>query len=162
MAEEGTEKDFVLFVDSKGNFKEEQMETALISNPTGEDTLVSPSSSSTSSLSKGAIDEETGEINWDCPCLQSALAPPCGEFFREAFSCFVSSKTEPKGSDCLEKFSAMQDCFRAHPEVYLKDTSLQDEEEEQVNTELENVPISNTDKDERTFDTNNVTSLDEH
>jgi len=68
-----------------------------------------------------AFDEGTGEINWDCPCLKSALAPPCGDFFREAFSCFVSSKAEPKGSDCLEKFSMMQDCFRAHPEIYMKD-----------------------------------------
>lgn len=69
---------------------------------------------------QSAINEETGEINWDCPCLQGALEPPCGEFFRAAFSCFVASKAEPKGSDCLELFSAMQDCFRAHPEIYMK------------------------------------------
>jgi len=75
---------------------------------------------------EGAINEETGEINWDCPCLKSALEPPCGNFFKEAFSCFVSSKAEPKGSDCLEKFSAMQDCFRAHPEIYAANNNEDD------------------------------------
>lgn len=43
---------------------------------------------------------------------------PCGPDFREAFSCFVHSEQEPKGVECVEKFKAMQDCFRAHPEVY--------------------------------------------
>ena len=43
---------------------------------------------------------------------------PCGPEFREAFSCFVYSEKDPKGIDCVEKFKAMQDCFRAHPDVY--------------------------------------------
>ena len=43
---------------------------------------------------------------------------PCGEQFKEAFSCFVFSTEEPKGLDCVEKFKHMQDCFRAHPAVY--------------------------------------------
>jgi intermembrane space import and assembly protein 40 len=43
---------------------------------------------------------------------------PCGPEFREAFSCFVFSEEEPKGIDCVEKFKAMQDCFRRHPEIY--------------------------------------------
>jgi hypothetical protein len=68
---------------------------------------------------QSAIDEDTGEINWDCPCLEGALAPPCGEYFREAFSCFVASKTDPKGSDCMDLFAAMQECFRAHPDIYM-------------------------------------------
>ncbi|MBY0384366.1 hypothetical protein K2X05_04335 [bacterium] len=79
---------------------------------------------------QGPINEETGEINWDCPCLQSALKPPCGDFFRAAFSCFVASKTEPKGNDCMQQFSAMQDCFREHPGIYLKET----EDEQDVNS----------------------------
>lgn len=74
----------------------------------------------TDTKGQSAIDEETGEINWDCPCLEGALAPPCGEYFREAFSCFVASKTEPKGSDCMEFFTAMQECFRAHPDIYMR------------------------------------------
>lgn len=84
--------------------------------------------------SQGAINEETGEINWDCPCLASALAPPCGEFFKAAFSCFVASQSEPKGSDCLEKFSAMQECFRAHPDVYMKEG--QEDEEDDLTVDL--------------------------
>lgn len=43
---------------------------------------------------------------------------PCGEDFKAAFSCFVYSEAEPKGVDCVEKFKAMQDCFRLHPDVY--------------------------------------------
>jgi len=43
---------------------------------------------------------------------------PCGMQFREAFSCFVFSEGEPKGIDCVEKFKAMQDCFRENPDVY--------------------------------------------
>lgn len=70
---------------------------------------------------ESAINEETGEINWDCPCLKSALAPPCGNFFKEAFACFVASKTDPKGRDCLDKFTAMQECFRENPQIYMND-----------------------------------------
>lgn len=65
-----------------------------------------------------AVNEETGEINWDCPCLKSALEPPCGHTFKAAFGCFVASKTEPKGLDCHELFKVMQECFQAHPEKY--------------------------------------------
>ena len=31
---------------------------------------------------------ESGEINWDCPCLGGMAVGPCGVEFREAFSCF--------------------------------------------------------------------------
>jgi intermembrane space import and assembly protein 40 len=53
---------------------------------------------------------------------------PCGPQFKEAFSCFVFSKEEPKGVDCIERFKGMQDCFRMYPDVY--GGELQDEEEE--------------------------------
>jgi intermembrane space import and assembly protein 40 len=43
---------------------------------------------------------------------------PCGEEFKAAFSCFVYSEQDPKGIDCVEKFKGMQECFRAHPDVY--------------------------------------------
>ncbi|KAI3485908.1 hypothetical protein L1887_50708 [Cichorium endivia] len=49
---------------------------------------------------------ETGEINWDCPCLGGMAHGPCGEQFKAAFSCF--------------------DCFREHPDVY-KDEIEDDE-----------------------------------
>jgi intermembrane space import and assembly protein 40 len=76
---------------------------------------------------QGAFNEETGEINWDCPCLGGMAHGPCGEQFREAFSCFVFSKDEPKGIDCIDKFKGMQDCFREHPEIY--GAELEDDEE---------------------------------
>lgn len=107
----GTGKDTIYFVD-KNNKMEAKEETHTQTNNTEPET---------------AINEETGEINWDCPCLKSALAPPCGDLFKEAFSCFVASKAEPKGSDCLEQFSRMQECFRAHPEVYMTDDDDDDD-----------------------------------
>lgn len=51
-----------------------------------------------------AFNPETGEINWDCPCLGGMAHGPCGEEFKAAFSCFVFSKEEPKGIECIEKF----------------------------------------------------------
>lgn len=51
-----------------------------------------------------AFNPETGEINWDCPCLGGMAYGPCGEEFRAAFSCFVYSEEEPKGIECIEKF----------------------------------------------------------
>lgn len=53
---------------------------------------------------QGAFNPETGEINWDCPCLGGMAHGPCGEEFRAAFSCFVYSTEEPKGMDCIDKF----------------------------------------------------------
>lgn len=67
---------------------------------------------------EGAFNPVTGEINWDCPCLGGMAHGPCGVEFREAFSCFVYSEDEPKGINCVEKFKGMQDCFRAHPDLY--------------------------------------------
>ncbi|KAH7888566.1 hypothetical protein F5I97DRAFT_1925088 [Phlebopus sp. FC_14] len=81
--------------------------------------------------SGGAFNPETGEINWDCPCLGGMAHGPCGAQFREAFSCFVFSEKEPKGIDCVEKFKAMQDCFREHPDVYGDEIMDDDEEESQ-------------------------------
>lgn len=53
---------------------------------------------------QAAFNPETGEINWDCPCLGGMAYGPCGEEFRAAFSCFVYSEEEPKGMDCIDKF----------------------------------------------------------
>ena len=75
---------------------------------------------------QGAFNEETGEINWDCPCLGGMANGPCGEQFKAAFSCFVYSKDEPKGVDCIEHFKTMQNCFREHPDVY--GSELEDDE----------------------------------
>jgi intermembrane space import and assembly protein 40 len=77
-----------------------------------------PSEEGEDASSGGAFDPVTGKINWDCPCLGGMAYGPCGMQFREAFSCFVFSEEEPKGIDCVEKFKAMQDCFRENPDVY--------------------------------------------
>lgn len=61
-----------------------------------------------------------GGIDWDCPCIKGMADGPCGDAFKSAFSCFVYSKAEPRGADCLEQFQAMQTCLLAHPEVYGK------------------------------------------
>ena len=59
-----------------------------------------------------------GEINWNCPCLGGMAVGPCGVEFRDAFSCFHYSTEEPKGKDCLEKFSTMQECMKEYPELF--------------------------------------------
>lgn len=82
---------------------------------------------------EGAFNPETGEINWDCPCLGGMAHGPCGPEFREAFSCFIYSEEEPKGMECIDKFQGMRDCFQRHPEVY-KDELMEDEE---LDAELE-------------------------
>jgi intermembrane space import and assembly protein 40 len=82
-----------------------------------------PSDEGEEGSSQGAFDPVTGKINWDCPCLGGMAYGPCGMQFREAFSCFVFSEEEPKGMDCVEKFKAMQDCFRENPDVYGEGTS---------------------------------------
>jgi intermembrane space import and assembly protein 40 len=60
---------------------------------------------------QGAFNPETGEINWDCPCLGGMAHGPCGPEFREAFSCFVYSKEEPKGMECIDKFKYVFECW---------------------------------------------------
>lgn len=95
-------------------YKKEAAELASATTPEGEEQPVPAEN-------KGAFDPDTGEINWDCPCLGGMADGPCGEEFKAAFSCFVYSTSEPKGIDCIEKFGAMQNCFREHPEVYAEE-----------------------------------------
>lgn len=63
---------------------------------------------------EGAFNPETGEINWDCPCLGGMAHGPCGEEFKSAFSCFVYSNEEPKGMDCIDKFQYVPELGRCH------------------------------------------------
>lgn len=95
----------------------------------------SPEDLESQASSEGAFNEETGEINWDCPCLGGMAHGPCGENFRAAFSCFVFSKEEPKGMDCIEHFKGMQDCFRDHPDVY--GAELEDDDDDDLYEEGE-------------------------
>lgn len=94
--------------------------------------------------SQGAFNPDTGEINWDCPCLGGMAHGPCGEEFKAAFSCFVYSEADPKGVDCIDKFQGMQDCFRKYPEVYSEELR-------------EDTPIEN-DGAEKEASSNNVES----
>lgn len=84
-----------------------------------------------------AFDPRTGQINWDCPCLGGMAHGPCGEQFKLAFSCFVFSEAEPKGIDCVDKFQAMQNCFRQHPEVYAEEIADDEEAARQVEAEAQ-------------------------
>lgn len=59
-----------------------------------------------------------GDINWNCPCLGGMASGPCGQQFKDAFSCFHYSKEEVKGSECLEYFRGMQECMQKYPELY--------------------------------------------
>eukprot|EP00049_Salpingoeca_infusionum_P000028 m.36565 g.36565 ORF g.36565 m.36565 type:complete len:144 (-) comp10025_c0_seq1:251-682(-) len=76
-----------------------------------------------------------GDINWDCPCLGGMTEGPCGELFKEAFSCFVYSQAEDKGSDCVEQFQAMHECLRENMDFY--DTSAGDDEEVEPDVAVE-------------------------
>lgn len=88
--------------------------------------------SKTSLAPQGAINPETGEINWDCPCLAKAIAPPCGEAFKRAFSCFVYSQANPRGEECMDAFVAMNDCYLEHPEIYAPSRGEEDQAERNI------------------------------
>ncbi|KAK8854842.1 hypothetical protein IAR55_003581 [Kwoniella newhampshirensis] len=90
--------------------------------------IVEEKSEEASQPAQGAFNEETGEINWDCPCLGGMADGPCGPQFKAAFSCFVFSEAEPKGVDCVEMFKVMQDCFREHPEIYGEEIDDEDDD----------------------------------
>ena len=118
--------------------EEEQGKDVIMFMEPSEATTPSKDSSSSSSDPKdqsAAFNPETGEINWDCPCLGGMAQPPCGDAFKEAFSCFVYSTAEPKGVDCVEKFKAMQDCFRANPEVYADQLDDDDDDDDEKDDE---------------------------
>ncbi|EMR08829.1 mitochondrial intermembrane space import and assembly protein 40 [Pneumocystis murina B123] len=80
---------------------------------------ISTFSNSENNGEKYAFNPETGEINWEDYQTNSIVAHgPCGKEFKDAFSCFVYSKEEPKGMECIKKFQAMQECFKKYPEIY--------------------------------------------
>ena len=105
------------------------------SEPSSTPSASDPAGLEDEASSEGAFNPTTGEINWDCPCLGGMAHGPCGEEFRAAFSCFVFSEEEPKGMDCIDKFQGMQNCFRAHPDVYAAE--LEGDDDEQLEEGLE-------------------------
>eukprot|EP00045_Choanoeca_perplexa_P020856 m.5188 g.5188 ORF g.5188 m.5188 type:complete len:148 (-) comp7480_c0_seq1:223-666(-) len=78
-----------------------------------------------------------GEIDWDCPCLHGMTDGPCGDKFKEAFSCFVYSQEEQKGSDCVGQFQAMQECLVANADYY----GFGDDEPAEPSTQAEEDPV---------------------
>ncbi|XP_043473720.1 mitochondrial intermembrane space import and assembly protein 40 [Leptopilina heterotoma] len=70
----------------------------------------------------------SGEINWNCPCLGGMATGPCGVEFREAFSCFHYSTSDPKGHECYDAFKVMQGCMTNYPGLYGNKEMNMDEE----------------------------------
>ncbi|KAG6020527.1 hypothetical protein E4U41_002821 [Claviceps citrina] len=100
---------------------------------------------------QAAFNPETGEINWDCPCLGGMAHGPCGDEFKTAFSCFVYSNEEPKGMDCIDKFQGMQECFRKYPDIY--GAELADDEEGEDRAPAEEPALDPSTVDTATVDT---------
>lgn len=74
---------------------------------------------------------------------------PCGDEFRAAFSCFVFSEEEPKGIECISNFQGMQDCFRAHPDVYAAELEGDDDAELSEGLEEERQELAKEIKERR-------------
>eukprot|EP00286_Rhodomonas_abbreviata_P010994 CAMPEP_0181322734 /NCGR_PEP_ID=MMETSP1101-20121128/19389_1 /TAXON_ID=46948 /ORGANISM="Rhodomonas abbreviata, Strain Caron Lab Isolate" /LENGTH=133 /DNA_ID=CAMNT_0023430673 /DNA_START=8 /DNA_END=409 /DNA_ORIENTATION=+ len=66
----------------------------------------------------------------ECPCIAHMKEGPCGDKFIVAYKCFLDSKEEEKGSDCLDSFREMQQCFAENPEHYKEFLGGNDEEED--------------------------------
>lgn len=90
-------------------------EQPIVASP--EDAEKSPEQLEEEAGQQGAFNPETGEINFDCPCLGGMAHGPCGEEFKAAFSCFVYSDQEPKGIECIDKFQYVPGAWsrRQHP-----------------------------------------------
>ncbi|XP_077054435.1 coiled-coil-helix-coiled-coil-helix domain containing 4b isoform X2 [Siphateles boraxobius] len=68
------------------------------------------------------VEEDSNEDNEEKGGMASGV---CGEQFKTAFTCFHLSQEELKGSDCLEQFRSMQECFGQHPELFPQEDDLQ-------------------------------------
>ncbi|QSL65529.1 hypothetical protein MERGE_002842 [Pneumocystis wakefieldiae] len=112
---------------------------------------ISTISSSENNAEESAFNPETGEINWQDYGLSMSWRNivahgPCGEDFKDAFSCFVYSKEEPKGMECIKKFQAMQECFKKYPEIY-NNEEINNEDDTKIiesNDTQESIKSSNT------------------
>lgn len=93
----------------------------------GKDTIIFESEKEYATPSKITLPEvepspglilPNGEINWNCPCLGGMATGPCGVEFRDAFSCFHYSSSDPKGHECYDAFKVMQGCMSNYPSLY--------------------------------------------
>ena len=88
-----------------------------------------------------------GSINWNCPCIGGTASGPCGFEFREAFTCFHYSTSETKGSECLDKFTALNECMAEFPTLYSKNKP-----EEEIQEELDNFDKDRVDQELKSLD----------
>ena len=72
----------------------------------------------------------------NCPCIDGMKEGPRGDTFVVAYRCFLESKAEERGSDCLDQFQKMQACFVEHADYYEKkdEEAKAAAEEEAANT----------------------------
>jgi len=89
-----------------------------------------------------------GSINWSCPCIGGTASGPCGFEFREAFTCFHYSTSEAKGSECIDKFTALNDCMAEYPTLYSRDKR----EEDDIQEELDSFDKDRLDKELKEID----------
>ena len=65
---------------------------------------------------------DDGRPNFECPCLGSLPHGPCGEFFRQSFSCWLKYKDSPDDlgfkNECQPKFIAWTRCNDQYPDMY--------------------------------------------
>lgn len=67
-----------------------------------------------------------------CPCLDELKKGPCGSQFIDAFSCYLKSTKEEKGSDCVNPFIALQNCIKANQEAFTKEIFEEEENDEEA------------------------------
>uniref|UniRef100_K3YWH2 Mitochondrial intermembrane space import and assembly protein 40 homolog n=1 Tax=Setaria italica TaxID=4555 RepID=K3YWH2_SETIT len=68
----------------------------------------------------------------ECPCLDDLKRGPCGSQFIDAFSCYLKSTKEEKGSDCVDPFIALQNCIRGNKEAFIKEILEEEENDEEA------------------------------
>jgi mitochondrial intermembrane space import and assembly protein 40 len=69
----------------------------------------------------GSIDAKV-QKSLDCPCVADLKNGPCGGGpFVDAFSCFLKSTKEEKGSDCVKPIITLQECIKENPEAFSKE-----------------------------------------
>lgn len=59
-----------------------------------------------------------GNINWNSPRLGGMPFGPCGNQFKEAFSCLFNYKSKPKVEVCSNAFEVMHECMSKHSILY--------------------------------------------
>ncbi|CAL5020686.1 unnamed protein product [Urochloa decumbens] len=84
----------------------------------------------------GESNEESIDVDvqkaLECPCLDDLKRGLCGSQFIDAFSCYLKSTKEEKGSDCVDPFVALQNCIRENKEAFIKEILEEEENDEEA------------------------------